>query len=204
MRVRVLAIASVIALFSSPAFAQQQAASAPEDTVVMKKSDLTSEQLAKVQQQQVKEMLGAYREYAEMGRGVGLAVGESLKAVKDVAVDLSQTDVGKFTMFLIAWKVMARDVVGMGDMVFGYLVGIPLLFIGGIMLLWSYYKQCIPRRVLIKHTKDGGKEWQMFVPNEVELNVEGSKIQTRNIWAIGHVVVAILFLLFCSVMIFGC
>ena len=164
MRKSVLSSVLTMLLLAVPVFAQQTTQQTVEETVVVKKSDLTAEQLAKVQHQEVVDKLGAYKEYAEMGRGVGLAVGESLKAVKDVAVDLSNTNVGKFTMFLIAWKVMAKDVIGMGDVVFGYMVGIPLLFVGGAVLLWSYRRQCIPRRVLVESTKEG-KKWEMFVPN---------------------------------------
>ncbi|MEK7135453.1 MAG: hypothetical protein AAB780_01985, partial [Patescibacteria group bacterium] len=168
MKVRVLLVVSMLVFLVVPALAQQPAPpAASEETVVVRKSDLTAEQVAKLQQQQVKETLGAYREYAEMGRGVGLAVGESLKAVKDVAVDLSQTDVGKVTMFLIAWKVMAKDVIGMGDMLFGYIVGIPLLFVGGLVWLWSYNRQCVPRRVLVEKTKEGNQKWEVFVPNQL-------------------------------------
>ena len=207
MRKSVLSSVLTMLLLAVPVFAQQTTQQTVEETVVVKKSDLTAEQLAKVQHQEVVDKLGAYKEYAEMGRGVGLAVGESLKAVKDVAVDLSNTNVGKFTMFLIAWKVMAKDVIGMGDVVFGYMVGIPLLFVGGAVLLWSYRRQCIPRRVLVESTKEG-KKWEMFVPNTNKVDMGDRRapklVEARGIWAWGHVGVAAVFLIFCSVMIFGC
>ena len=202
MRTRFGLVCLLLVGFALPALAQQQASQQQDETVVMKKSDLTTEQLAKVQSQQIKETLGEYAEYAEMGRGVGLAVGESLKAVKDVAVDLSETNVGKFTMFLIAWKVMAKDILNMGDTVFGYLVGIPFLTIGLLLCAVSYYRQCMPRRVLVE--KGPGlwvwrsKKFEIFDPAKLEGNVS----QEDRIFF--HGAAAVILILIGSIMTFGC
>ena len=200
-KIRGILVAVLVLGMTLPAFAQQ-VATPQEETVVMKKTDLTTEQLAKVQSQQIKETLGAYAEYAEMGRGVGLAVGESLKAVKDVAVDLSNTNVGKFTMFLIAWKVMAKDVLDMGDTVFGYLVGIPFLVISLLLCALSYYRQCMPRRVLIE--KGPGlliwrsKKFEIFDPAKLGGDVtQGERV-------IFHGITAVILILIGSIMTFGC
>ena len=202
-----IVLAAILLGFTLPAVAQQAAQPAQDEVVVVKKSDLTAEQLAKVKLQEVSNQLGAYKEYAEMGRGVGLAVGESLRGVKDVVLDFSKTDVGKYTMFLIAWKIMAKDIINMGNQVFGYLVGVPTLFIGALILVWSYRRQCVPRRVLIKKTKDES-QWAIFTPNGKLVNLGDEEsvtnIEARAIWALGHVAVGVVFFLFCSVMIFGC
>lgn len=188
--------------FAHSALAQQQTQSSQDETVVIKKSDLTTEQFAKVQSQQIKETLGAYAEYAEMGRGVGLAVGESLKAVKDVAIDFSKSDVGKFTMFLIAWKVMAKDILDMGDTVFGYLVGIPFLTISLLLCAMSYYRQCMPRRVLVE--KGPGlwvwrsKKFEIFDPTKRE----GKVGQDDQVFI--HGIAAVVLIIIGSVMTFGC
>lgn len=201
-------VAVLMLTIAVPAFAQQTPATPVEnETVTIKKSELTSEQLAKVQHDELKEKLGNYKEYAEMGRGVGLAVGESLKAVKDVAVDFSKTDVGRFTMFIIAWKVMAKDVIDMGDTIFGYIVGIPFLFLGSLVMLWSYRRQCLPRRICIEKTKEG-KKWAIIAPNGERVDVgDASKphyVEGRAIWAICHYVGYALFFLASCTLIFGC
>jgi len=64
----------ILLVFAASIFAQQTTQPA-EETVTIKKSDLTAKQLAKVQTKAMVDQLGAYKEYAEMGRGVGLAVG---------------------------------------------------------------------------------------------------------------------------------
>lgn len=207
MKAKLVLVGLLLIGFAHSTLAQQQTQSSQDaTTVIVKKSDLTAEQLAKVQSQQVKERLGEYGEYAEMGRGIGLAVSESLKA-GDVAVNFSKTDVGKFTMFLIAWKVMAKDIISVGDVVFGYLVGIPLLFLGGLVLLWSYRRQCLPGKVLVEKTKEGRK-WAVIAPNGQKVDIGDMRVphyvEGRAVWAVGHVAVGALFLIFCSFMIFGC
>ena len=202
MRTRFSLVCLLLVGFALPALAQEQTSQSQNETVVMKKSDLTTEQLAKVQSQQVKETLGAYAEYAEMGRGVGLAVGESLKAVKDVAVDLSNTNVGKFTMFLIAWKVMAKDILDVGDKVFGYLVGIPFLTFSLLLCAVSYYRQCVPRRVLVE--KGPGlwiwrsKKFEIFDPAKRE----GKLGQDDQVFV--HGIAAMVLIIIGSFMTFGC
>lgn len=205
MKARFVLAGLLLIGFTHSVSAQQQT---QEETVVVKKSDLTADQLAKVQSQQIKETLNQYSEYAEMGRGIGLAVGESLKAVKDVAVDFSKTEVGKFTMFLIAWKIMAKDIIDMGDKIVGYLLGFPLFFIGGMVMIWSYRRQCLPRRVLIKHTKEGGKEWAIISPNGEKVDISDTStphyVEGRSAWAVGHVIVSVIFFLLVSLLTFGC
>ena len=65
------------------------------------------------QKQQVSQTLETYGEWAGMGKEIGVAVREGLTAVKDVAVDFSKTEVGHFTMALIAWKVVGEDITGL-------------------------------------------------------------------------------------------
>lgn len=180
-----------------------------QETVTVKKEDLTADQLKKVEVDKVTQQLGQYKEWAEMGRGVGVAVKDSLSAVKEVAVDFSKTDVGKFTIFLVAWKIMAKDILGMGDMVVGYLVGAPLLVCGMIVLVWSYRRQCMLQRVLTEHSKDGGKKWTIVTPNGERVNLgkddrgEPVVVSGRSAWAVGHAVTGVLWLSLCCLIMFA-
>lgn len=179
-----------------PALAQQV-----EETVTIKKSDLTADQLKKVEAQQITEQISQYKEWAEMGKGVGYAVRESLYAVKDVAVDFSKTDIGKFTMFLVAWKIMAKDLVAMSSDVIGYLVGIPLLAIGMVVIVWSYRRQCMPHPILIE--KGPGlwiwrsKKYVMYDPNGSKGNMDQDK------WVLTHLISAVVLLTLCCWIIFS-
>lgn len=202
-------VASILVLvFCVSSSANAQQATSGDEMVTVKKSDLTTEQQAKIENKQVVEQLSAYKEYAEIGKGIGAAVGESLRSVKDVAIDFSQTPVGKFTLFLIAWKVMAKDVIAMGNKIVGYGLGIPLFFISGVVLVWSYRRQCFPRRVLVEKTAEG-KKWAMFTPDGRLISAESTEdmekeIARRTDWAAGHVIVALIAVVICSIITFGC
>lgn len=64
-----------------------------------------------------------------IGREVGIATKEGLNAVVDTAERFGSTKVGTFVMVMIAWRIMAKDVLGV-------VLGIPLLFAG--IGLWVY------------------------------------------------------------------
>lgn len=195
MKTRILAIFLLSLLAFTPALAQQ------DETVVVKKSDLTADQLKKLETQNITNQLGTYKEWAEIGKGVGYAVKESLSAVKDTAVDFSKTDVGKYTMFLVAWKIMAKDVISVGDMFVGYLVGIPLLTVGLCVLVWSYRRQCVVRRVV---TEEGpgfwiwrSRKYEVYDPANRENSMDQSDL-------IGiHAVAAVVLIAICCLMMFA-
>lgn len=95
------------------------------------------------QKQQVTETLQTYGEWAGIGSEIGIAMKEGLTAVKDVAVDFSKTDVGTYTMVLIAWKVVGQDITGIFVGLLSFLIGVPII-------IWSYKRSCMARRVCIK------------------------------------------------------
>lgn len=197
---------ALFAVLAAPAMAQQVQTAAPasEETVTLKKSDLTPEQAQRLEQGKIVAQLGAYKEYAEMGRGIGLAVGESLRSVKDVVVDFSKTDVGRFTLFLVAWKVMAKDVLEMGDQVVGYVFGPILFMVVGSVLIWSYRRQCLPRQVLLKKTKEG-KEYAWLLPNGTLIDIGEKRVvevPARNAWAMWHAGLFVGLTIFCAMIVF--
>lgn len=203
---RIIAVLLLIVIFALPAFAQ---ITNQDEKIVVKKSDLTAEQLEKVQAREkidtVKEVAS---EVSSWGKEAGVAFNAFVGTLTDQTVRLSSTEVGKFAMFMIAWKVMAKDVIGMGDMVVGYLVGVPLLFVGCAVLIWSYRRQCLPRRMLIEKTKDGGRKYAIIAPNGEKVDIGDQYhpeiVEGRSVWAVGHVIVGALFIIACSIMIFGC
>jgi len=66
---------------------------------------------AKMQTDAVTQKIETYGKWAGMGREIGVAAKEGLTAVKDFAVDVSETNVGKTVIFLIIWKVAGIDFV---------------------------------------------------------------------------------------------
>jgi len=76
---------------------------------------MTPEQLAKYQSDikvaEMEKKLQTYGNWVGVGEEVGIAVKEGLMAVVDVSDKFGSTDVGKFTLVMVAWKVMGKDVV---------------------------------------------------------------------------------------------
>lgn len=194
-------ILSLILGLGSAVFAQ-------DDKIVVKKSDLTQEQLDKIRtRDKVETVKEVASEVSSWGKEAGVAFNSFVGTLTDQTVRLSDTSVGKFAMFMIAWKVMAKDVIGMGDMLIGYFVGIPLLFIGSAVLLWSYRRQCFPRRICVEKTKEG-KKWAIIAPNGEQVDISDTSkpyfVEGRSAWAVGHVIVFALFFIASCVTIFGC
>jgi hypothetical protein len=193
---KMMIVIVLVFLVAVPLVAQQT-----EETVTIKKSDLTTDQLKKVEAQKITEQLGQYKDWADAGRGVGIAVRESLTAVKDVAVDFSKTDIGKYTMFLVAWKIMAKDIVDLSGKIMGYLVGIPLLAIGLSFMIWSYRRQCVVRSMLIE--KGPGfwiwrqKKYEIYNPADKK----GCKVEQDD-WVLIHLISAAVLIIICCLIIF--
>ena len=91
----------------------------------------------------VKNELKSYTEIAGYGKEIGVAVRDGLVAIKDVTIDLSKSDVGKTTIWLIIWKVAGRDMLRIA-------IGI-LLMIVSIFLISRSYFRTFKRKICIKN-----------------------------------------------------
>lgn len=107
-------------------------------------------------------------EWVEMGTNMGAAVGSAAKAIlhetkdatfgKDVSVvdgidKFSKTDAGRFTMLVVAWKVMGQDAINLVDRVKNVAIGVPFLIGWTILFIWFYRRTFLARPVL--KTKEG-------------------------------------------------
>ena len=125
------------------------------DKVVISKTELTADQLTKLEaqqkldlaNQQINELQGkieTYGKWVGVGGEVGTAVKEGLTAVVDVADKFGKTDVGKFTLIMIAWKVMGQDVIRI-------LLGLLFFTILTIIILKVYRRVVIAHKVLTEN-----------------------------------------------------
>jgi hypothetical protein len=130
-------------LFASPVMAQDSV------MVSVPRSALTAQQLAGVEAQGIKEKAEAYGAWVGVGKEVGEAVNSSLSAISDNAAKFADTKVGKFSMFIVAWKVLGNDILG----VFYALI---LVFIGLPVLIWSYRRH-LNLAILDKEIVEDGK-----------------------------------------------
>lgn len=68
-------------------------------------------------------------EYAFLGKEIGMAVNETLKAVEESVIRVSETDLGKTAITIVVWKLLYKEITGAA-------VGIILLGIS-IVAMWT-------------------------------------------------------------------
>lgn len=113
-------------------------------SVTIPRSLLTSQQLEAANQT---ARIETYGKWVGLGKEVGEAVNGSLAAVTDQTSKFADTNVGKFTMFIILWKVLGDDLLGV---IFAISVGT----IGWATIVWSYRRYTPTAKVLIKEEYD--------------------------------------------------
>lgn len=91
--------------------------------------------------------------YAQMGKGIGVAINEGLGAVTKNVEQFAQTSAGKWLMILITWKVMGNDAVGLVKSIVRFAVGIGLLVIGVPFFAYIYRRNCVSLPMLSSETK---------------------------------------------------
>lgn len=95
-------------------YAQTTNAPQPEK-ITVNVSDLTSDQLMKIkltnEAEALKTNIQNYGSWVGVGKEVGTAVKEGLLAVVDVSDKFGNTKIGTFTMYMVAWKVIGKDLV---------------------------------------------------------------------------------------------
>lgn len=85
--------------------------------------------------------------YAQMGKGLGIAINEGLGAVTKNVEQFSQTSAGKWLMVLITWKVMGDDAVGLVRSSIQWCTGGLLLLVGIPFWIWIVKRNCVNRPI---------------------------------------------------------
>lgn len=136
-------------------------------------------------EQQITTQIETVSKYAGMGKEIGTAVNESLKAVSSTVVDLSETKVGKITMALVVYKVIGTDILQL-------FIGI--LWITIILIVsWKIYRNNCERTMLkSKIWNKEGKGWEVeYIKVEEEVDYKNTAI---TIFCIGLIAALPIFL----------
>jgi len=162
---RFYGLLSILTLMLITVSTYAQTTQTVDNRVVVDKSILTPDQIAKIYADQatnqVIEQVSTYSKIAGVGKEVGIAVREGLTAVVDIADKFGGTDVGKFTMVMIAWKIVGKDV-------FRIAIGLVFLVIFMIFIGKYYRDNFTVHKVAIS---DNGwkfwlpRQWQIVDPN---------------------------------------
>ncbi len=163
----IFTVLAVLAIACCPKANAQTSYGVPEKKVVVNASDLTPSQLAKIESDikivELEKKLQTYGNWVGVGEEIGSAVKESLNSVVDVADKFGKTNVGKFTLVMVAWKIIGKDAVR---------IFLGLLFF--VLMTWIFvkiYKNTYSiRRVLVKNPGlfKYPKEYQVIEPKRWE------------------------------------
>ena len=85
--------------------------------------------------------------YAQMGKGLGIAINEGLGAVTKNVEQFAQTSAGKWLMVLITWKVMGADAIGLARTAMQWIIGGGLLVVGIPFWIWIVKRNCVNRPI---------------------------------------------------------
>jgi hypothetical protein len=144
--ITLISIFALLAVAYSPN-ANAQTAYQPEK-ITVNTSDLTPDQLAKIKAQQeletMQQKLDTYGKWVGVGGEIGIAVREGLNSVVDVADKFGKTDVGQFTLIMIAWKVMGKDIV---RIVLGFIFLVAMTW----LIVKVYRTTYLPKRILVEN-----------------------------------------------------
>jgi len=152
---------SLLILFLMAACCPAHAQTPPVEKISVNVTDLTPEQILKTKADAetlaITQRIETYGKWAGSGKEVGIAVRDALMAVVEVADKFGKTNVGLFTMVMVAWKVMGEDVVRI-------IMGIVFALITTVFIFRSYHKNFTTRRIV---TKTNG--WKFWLPKEYEI-----------------------------------
>lgn len=156
-----IALVSLLAFLFVAWCPKVAAASQGDEKVTVNASDLTVDQLAKIKAEaEIKELqkkLDTYGNWVGVGGEIGKGIKEGLSAVVDVADKFGNTKVGTFTMVMVAWKIIGKDLVRI-------FLGIIFALIVTIFLFRSYRTSFMVHRVCTKPTG-----WQFWLPKEYKI-----------------------------------
>lgn len=150
-----LAIMTLLITVSAPTTYAQANLNGGSDKVTISKSDLTPQQIATLEAKtqldkanaevsKLQKKIETYGNWVGVGGEIGNAVKEGLTAVVDVADKFGKTDVGKFTMTMVAWKVIGKDVVKI-------IIGLLFFITFTATLIYTFKRLTKEQRILIEN-----------------------------------------------------
>lgn len=148
----------------SPLFGQQPTPTAPP-------APQSQEVIVKIQQQAPeapKTVAAKANEWVDFGKNVGSAMDAGLSSLTEHAEKFSQTDAGKFTMAIIAWKVAGHEATALTERLIHVAVGVPILIVWIFVSVYFWRKTYCTRREVIERSGFwlwGTRKYQVVSPD---------------------------------------
>jgi hypothetical protein len=100
----------------------------------------------------IEKKIQRYGKWVGLGKEVGTAAREGLSALSDESNKFAETKVGKYVMFIIAFKILGYPITQL-------IVGLLIFFIGTTIFVIYFLREGISKRYITKETvKDGVTE----------------------------------------------
>lgn len=99
--------------------------------------DLKSKIEAAQTVQSIETKVNTYGRWVGIGKEIGTVIDESLKSITQRSNELANTKVGKFTMFIVAYKVIGMQLI---QLIFGFLIFVVITTI----YIWILRLLCLP------------------------------------------------------------
>lgn len=138
------------------------------------------------EQQEMQQKVSQYGEWVGLGKEVGTAVQGSLDALTTSAIDFSQTDLGKATMFIVVFKVIGEDLIQ-------FIVGPIFFMLATVIILYSYLKRT-KDKILIK-----GSRWR----GTAEYETTGTSESNKAAYAFAHMIFWLVSIAITCLIMFG-
>lgn len=130
-----------------------QTPNGPDELVTVPKKYVNAEHLNQAQNQ------NRVSQYIGIGKEVGEAVKNGLESVVDVSNKFASTPVGQFTMVMIAWKILGKELLHL-------VVGIPVYIV--LLSLWVHFARRLFFGRWVKRYVDGKKQHVFDPPYDFE------------------------------------
>lgn len=164
-------------MFVTPLYAQDTS------MVLVPKSTLTNEQIVSLKAE-------SYGKWVGIGSEIGKAVNSSLEALSENTAKFSKTGVGRVAIWLVVWKVVGSDILGILFALMILLVGVPIT-------IWSYKKHLSQTVLDSSVTDESGKVHNTYRP------LEYSERSDREVVLSVHAIIMLVLFVSSAIAIFG-
>ena len=223
---KIIFLTIILVVSFAAAFSQKPVAQKPADTtkvvsavpakqksvlIWVRESDIPASALKDLQRdskiQKIEKDINKIGEYVGVGKEIGMAVDTCLGALAYHVDKVSKTNVGKFTMFMVGWRIMGQDFVR-------YLIGILMFFTFISIWIWSWRKNFCRRQVpkVVEkqerkwyqlRAKDKVIEYQEFTMNDEEWRHMNDGLNFGQASYLGHILSLVIGLLIILLMAFN-
>lgn len=193
---KLFVIASLMSILFSSSWAQEQ-----EKNVSALKAEIASlqsklEDQEKNEQKVTSQIAGFGKEFGTAMNGLVEAMDGGLKVTTDRVNEFAKTDVGKYAVIAISWKIFSADIISIGESVFAKILGFILLFVFCWVLKRTLETLCWGKMIVVK--KEGPWYAVCKTKERTVPLVKDDDIDVNTKWTYVTISCVVMFILMCG------